>query len=171
MARRSSIFTHFSSPQDEGDKQGSLFTHSQGENPNGIGEHNLNLQEGTSFWQARGLRWPSNCTQRPWLPRATRYAKLIYTSEQFWWHIWPTFSLNFLCNFHRRCLSTLSIPWCKKSKMTKNSNQGGSCLKVARDSCDVTHSLKQASVHTSHVHASKSCTKYSLHLVQSTSTY
>ena len=33
-------------------------------------------------------------------------------------------------------------------------------LKVARDSCDVTHSLKQASIHTSHVHASRSCTKY-----------
>ena len=44
-------------------------------------------------------------------------------------------------------------------------------VKVARDSCDVTHSLKQASIHTSHVHASKSCTKYSLHLVQSTSTH
>ena len=48
--------------------------------------------------------------------------------------------------------------------------QGG-LLKVARDSCDVTHSLKQASIHTSHVHTSKSCTKYSLHLVQSTSTH
>ena len=35
-------------------------------------------------------------------------------------------------------------------------------LKVARDSCDVTHSLKQAGIHTSHVHASKSCTRYSL---------
>ena len=38
----------------------------------------------------------------------------------------------FLWNFHRRCLSTSSIPWCKKSKKwTKNSNQvgggGGSC--------------------------------------------
>ena len=30
-----------------------------------------------------------------------------------------------LWNFHRRCLSPSSIPWCKKSKMTKNSNQGG----------------------------------------------
>ena len=42
-------------------------------------------------------------------------------------------------------------------------------LKVGRDSCDVTHSLTQASIHTSHVHGSKSCTKYSLHLVQSRS--
>ena len=41
-------------------------------------------------------------------------------------------------------------------------------LKVARDSCDVTHSLTQASIHTSHVNGSKSFTKYSLHLVQST---
>ena len=37
------------------------------------------------------------------------------------------------------------------------------------DSCDVTHSLTQASIHTSHVHDSKCCTKYSLHFVQSTS--
>ena len=28
-------------------------------------------------------------------------------------------------------------------------------VKVARDSCDVTHILKQASIHTSHVEASK----------------
>ena len=47
-------FTHFSSPQEEGSKLGFLFTHSQGENPNGIGEPNLNLQEGTSLCQARG---------------------------------------------------------------------------------------------------------------------
>ena len=26
------------------------------------------------------LGWPSNCTQRPWLLRATRYAKLSYSS-------------------------------------------------------------------------------------------
>ena len=31
----------------------------------------------------------------------------------------------FVCNFHTRCLSTFSIPWCKKVKMTKNSNEGG----------------------------------------------
>ena len=30
-----------------------------------------------------------------------------------------------LWNFHKRCLSTSSIPCCKKVKMTKNSNQGG----------------------------------------------
>ena len=42
-------------------------------------------------------------------------------------------------------------------------------LKVARDCCDVIHSLTQASIHTSQVHGSKSCTKYSLHLMQSTS--
>ena len=50
---------------------------------------------------------------------------------------------------------------------------GLSPVKVARDSGDITHSLKQASIHTSHVHASTSCAKYeySLHLVQSTSTH
>ena len=48
---------------------------------------------------------------------------------------------------------------------------GKRAVMVARDSCDVTHSLKQASIHTTHVHASKGCTKYSLHLVQSTSTH
>ena len=31
----------------------------------------------------------------------------------------------FLWNFYRRCLSICSIPWCKKVKITKNSNQGG----------------------------------------------
>ena len=34
------------------------------------------------------------------------------------------FSFDFLCNIHTRCPSTFPIPWCKKSKMTKNSNQG-----------------------------------------------
>ena len=39
-----------------------------------------------------------------------------------------TFDQNFLwifvCDFYRRCLSTFSLLWYKKSKMTKNSNQG-----------------------------------------------
>ena len=39
-----------------------------------------------------------------------------YASKQLRWHIWPTFPLNFLWNFHRRCLSMSSIPWCKKVK-------------------------------------------------------
>ena len=51
-----------------------------------------------------------------------------YASEQLRRRIWPTFPLNFLWNFHRRCLFTSSIPWCKKSKMTKNSNEGGPAL-------------------------------------------
>ena len=36
----------------------------------------------------------------------------------------------FLWNFHRRCLSTSSIPWCKKVKNDQKLNQGGggSCL-------------------------------------------
>ena len=37
----------------------------------------------------------------------------------------------FLYNFHRRCLSTSSIPWCKKVKNDQKlkSRGGGSCLK------------------------------------------
>ena len=31
----------------------------------------------------------------------------------------------FLWNFHRRCLSTLSIPWCKSQKWPKNQIKGG----------------------------------------------
>ena len=49
------------------------------------------------------------------------------------------------------------------------SGKAGFQLKVARDSCDVTQSLTQASIHTSHVNGSESFTKYSLHLLQSTS--
>ena len=41
------------------------------------------------------------------------------------------FLWTYLCIFHRRCLSTFSIPWCKKVKMTKNSNQGV-CLRKKR---------------------------------------
>ena len=42
-------------------------------------------------------------------------------------------------------------------------------IKVAQDSCEVTHSLTHASIHTKYVQASKSCTEYSLQLGQSTS--
>ena len=36
----------------------------------------------------------------------------------------------FLCNFHRRCLSTPSIPWCKKVKNDqKLKSRGGPALK------------------------------------------
>ena len=42
------------------------------------------------------------------------------------------FPLNFLWNFHRRCLSTFSVPWCKKSKTAKNSNQGGRALSLVQ---------------------------------------
>ena len=34
-----------------------------------------------------------------------------------------------LNDFHRRCISSSSIPWCKKSKKTKNWNQGGPALR------------------------------------------
>ena len=48
-----------------------------------------------------------------------------YTSEQLRWHIWPTFPLNFLWEiFTQDAPSTFSILWCKKVKMTKNSNRG-----------------------------------------------
>ena len=41
------------------------------------------------------------------------------------------FLWNFLWNFHRRCLSRLLLyHGAKKSKMTENPNQGGSCLKA-----------------------------------------
>ena len=50
-------------------------------------------------------------------------------------------------------------------------HRGDSCIvKVARDSCDVTHILTQASIPTRYVHGSKSCTKYSLHFVHVQST-
>ena len=40
----------------------------------------------------------------------------------------------FLYNFHRRCLSTSSIPWCKKVKNDqKLKSRGGSCLKYLDD--------------------------------------
>ena len=76
----------------------------------------------------------------------------------------------------------LARGWNQCVRWTRNTNKKRRALiawqctfKVARDSCDVTHSLKQASIHTSHFHASKSFTKYSLqvslHLVQSTSTH
>ena len=35
----------------------------------------------------------------------------------------------FLWNFHRRCLSTFSIPWCKKVKNDQKLKSRGSCLK------------------------------------------
>ena len=53
------------------------------------------------------------------------------------------FPLDFFYEiFTKRCLSTSSIPWCKKVKMTKNSNRGGSCLKgEVRRKMNFTHVL------------------------------
>ena len=49
-----------------------------------------------------------------------------YASEQLRWHIWPTFLLNFLMKFSQKMpLYFFYIMVQKKSKMTKNSNQGG----------------------------------------------
>ena len=39
------------------------------------------------------------------------------------------FSFCFLWNFHRRCLSTSSRPWCKKVKNDQKLKSRGSCLK------------------------------------------
>ena len=46
------------------------------------------------------------------------------TSERLRWHIWPTFPLNFFMQFSHNMPSTFSIPWCKKTRMTRNSIQG-----------------------------------------------
>ena len=78
-----------------------------------------------------------------------------------------------LCISHYRTMNITGHCWAlfSDSSTEKKKKKKNTKLKVARDSCDVTHSLKQASIHTSHLHASKSCTKYSLHLVQSASTH
>ena len=36
----------------------------------------------------------------------------------------------FLRNFHRRCLSTSSLPWCKQVKMDQKLKSRGSCLNI-----------------------------------------
>ena len=48
----------------------------------------------------------------------------------------------------------------RKPKKTISREKEENDLKICAYSCDVTHSLKQASIHTSHVDASKSCTNY-----------
>ena len=54
------------------------------------------------------------------------------------WHIWPTFLWNFLCGFHRRCLSTISIPWCKTVKNDqKLKSRGVPALKTYIAHCAV----------------------------------
>ena len=40
------------------------------------------------------------------------------------------FSFEFLCDFHTRCLSGFSIPWCKKVKNDQKLKSRGSCLKL-----------------------------------------
>ena len=50
--------------------------------------------------------------------RATSVVHLINFSFEF-----------FLWYLYSRCLSTSAVPWCSKSKLTKNTNQGWSCLK------------------------------------------
>ena len=76
-----------------------------------------------------------NFRRRPIL-WTTLYRKLMQASN-----FGGTFDQPFLCicwwNFHRRRLSTCSISWCKKSKMTQKSNQGGPALKKKRKANEV----------------------------------
>ena len=44
------------------------------------------------------------------------YNLKAYASEQLQWHTWRAFLWIFFMRFHRRCLSTLSTPWWKKSQ-------------------------------------------------------
>ena len=62
-----------------------------------------------------------NFRRRPFL--CTTFRNLMQASN-FGGTFDQLFLWIFLWNIHRRCLSTSSIPWCKKVKMTKNSNQG-----------------------------------------------
>ena len=53
-----------------------------------------------------------------------------YASEQLRWPIWPTFPSNFFIQFSQKMLLYLFYTiGAKKSKMTKNSNQGGPALR------------------------------------------
>ena len=70
-----------------------------------------------------------NFRRRPFL-RTTLLCRNPIQASNFGGAFDQLFLWIFLCNFHRWCLSTLSIPWCKKVKMTRNSNQGGSCQKL-----------------------------------------
>ena len=70
-----------------------------------------------------------NFRRRPFLC-TTLYRNLMQTGN-FGGTFDQLFLRIILWNFHRRCLSICAIPWCKTSRMTKNSNQGGgSCLKI-----------------------------------------
>ena len=54
------------------------------------------------------------------------FVKKPYASQQLRWHIWPTYLLNFLYEIFTQDASLrLLYHGAKKSKMTKNSNQGG----------------------------------------------
>ena len=66
-------------------------------------------------------RWPILCT--------TLYRNLSQVSK-FGGTFAQLFLWVFLCNFHRRCLSTSSIPWCKKVKNDQKLKSRGSCLNL-----------------------------------------
>ena len=66
---------------------------------------------------------PSNFRRRPIL--CTTLYRNLKQAGNFGSAFDQLFFWIFLWNFHRRCLSTSSIPWCKKSKMTKTQIKGG----------------------------------------------
>ena len=59
-----------------------------------------------------------------------------------------TFPLSFLWNFHRRCVYTLPLPWCKNVKNDQKLKSRGSCLKKTRFS--ITTSQHQTYSNWSH---------------------
>ena len=74
---------------------------------------------------------PLNLRRRPFLC-TTLYRNPMQVSN-FGGTFDQLFLWIFLWNFHRRCLSTSSIPWCKTVKndqKLKSRGGGGSCLKI-----------------------------------------
>ena len=88
------------------------------------------------IWNARVLKsprwWALHKGRKHWHPQpilcTTLYRNLMQASN-FGSAFDQLFLRIFLWNFHRKCLSTSSIPWRKKGKNDQNSNQGRSCLK------------------------------------------
>ena len=101
-------------------------------------------------------------------PRSSRFGQVLqYSLVQ-----WKWFSVVSFCG-HLMHLSYMH-QWCQSTNFIAQMLYLSVLVllfssQVTQDSCDVKHSLTEESIHTSHVHSPKSCTKYSLHLVQSTS--
>ena len=79
--------------------------------------------------KVKSISWARlNFRRRPFLC-TTLYRNLMQASN-FGGTFDQFFLWTFLWNFHRRCLSSVFIPWCKKSqKSPKTQIKGGSCLK------------------------------------------